>query len=135
MVGMEEKHRNLLRSKRMDLVRDMDGDRISSHLYSQDIFSEEDKELVNAETTPQRKNEKLLDILPKRGDKAFNVFCDTLKELKMFHLEILLRSDHLASALSDPGIDMEDKLGMIMLQITALQFSNQAVKNCNGNDH
>eukprot|EP00112_Aurelia_sp_Birch-Aquarium-sp1_P014869 Seg3242.2 transcript_id=Seg3242.2/GoldUCD/mRNA.D3Y31 product=Caspase-3 protein_id=Seg3242.2/GoldUCD/D3Y31 len=109
MVGMEEKHRKLLRSNRMDLVRDMDGERVASFLYSSEILSEEDRELVNAETTPQRKNEKLLDILPKRGGKAFAAFCDTLRELKLFHLEVLLRHDEKASALIEAGRDEEDK--------------------------
>ncbi len=97
MVGMTEKHRKLLRSNRIDLIRDMDGDRVASYLYSSEIFSEEDRELVNAETTPQRKNEKLLDILPKRGGNAFTAFCDTLRELKLFHLEVLLRSEDKAA--------------------------------------
>ena len=109
MVGMEEKHRKLLRSNRMDLIRDMDGERVASYLYSSEILSEEDRELVNAEATPQRKNEKLLDILPKRGGKAFTAFCDTLRELKLFHLEVLLRHDEKASALIEAGMDEEDK--------------------------
>ena len=54
MVGMDDKHRKLLRKKRMDLVRDMDGDRIASFLFSSEIFSEEDKDLVQVETTSLR---------------------------------------------------------------------------------
>eukprot|EP00795_Rhopilema_esculentum_P013091 gene13091-3877_t len=106
---MDDKHRSLLRASRMDLVRDMDGERIASYLYSYEIFSEEDRELVNAESTPQRKNEKLLDILPKRGANAFKVFCDILKELKMFHLEILLRNEDKSSELVSKGVDVEDR--------------------------
>ena len=112
MVGMDDKHRSLLRSNRMDLMRDLDGERVASYLYAQDVFSEEDKEIVNAELTPQRKNEKLLDILPKRGAKAFNIFCDILRELKMFHLEILLRNNERGSGLIEQGLDVEDRSGM-----------------------
>ena len=109
MVGMEDKHRKLLRLNRMDLVRDMDGDRVASYLYSHEIFSEEDKELIGAETTPQMKNEKLLDIIPKRGGEAFGAFCDTLRELKLLHLEVLLRNEEKASSIIRTEIESEEK--------------------------
>lgn len=93
----------------MDLVRDMDGDRVASYLYSHEIFSEEDKELIGAETTPQMKNEKLLDIIPKRGGEAFGAFCDTLRELKLLHLEVLLRNEEKASSIIRTEIESEEK--------------------------
>lgn len=113
MVGMDENHRTLLRKNRMHLIRDLDGDRVASHLYSKEIFSEEDKALVNAEKTPQQKGEVLLDLLQRRGASAFEVFCDVLRELKMFHLEILLRNDEMTSPSIEKGIDVEDRAGIM----------------------
>ncbi len=109
MVGMDDKHRKLLRKKRMDLVRDMDGDRIASFLFSSEIFSEEDKDLVQAETTPQKKNEKLLDILPKRGGEAFDAFCNALRELGMSHLVVLLKSEDNMSSMIQSEKTAEEK--------------------------
>ena len=112
MVGMEERHRKLLRTNRVALVRDLDGERVASYLFSYEIFSEEDKDVVNAESTPRQKNEKLLDILPKRGGDAFRVFCDVLKELKFSHLEILLRvEDRIENTYrSSPGKSVTGKM-------------------------
>ena len=107
MVGMEEKHRKLLRSKRMDLARDLDGDTVASYLYSKEIFTEDEKDRVQNAGTMQEKNETLLDLLPKKGPNAFGIFCDILKEMGMTHLEMLLRSP----VSDEKGIDMEDKSG------------------------
>ena len=111
MVGMEEKHRKLLRSKRMDLARDLDGELVASHLFAKGLFSEEEKDLVQNMQTPQQKNEKLLDILPKKGPTAFNVFCDILKELGMNHLEMLLRTPDS----HEKDVSSEEREGRVIL--------------------
>lgn len=107
---MEEKHRKLLRSKRMDLARDLDGELVASHLFSQGIFSEEEKDLVQSIATLQQKNEKLLDILPKKGPTAFDAFCDILKELNMNHLEMLLR----APASHEKDVSLVEREGRVL---------------------
>ena len=107
MVGMDDKHRKLLRSNRIDLARDLDGELVASHLYARDVFNEGEKDLVQSATTPQQKNEKVLDILPRKGPTAFGIFCDILKELGMTHLEMLLR----APVSNDKCYDVEDKSG------------------------
>ena len=87
---MNDEHREILRKKRDKFLRDLDAKRAASKLYSRDIFSEEDKDEVNAKKTNYQQREEVLDILPRKGPKAFLVFCDILHEISP-HLEAELR--------------------------------------------
>lgn len=87
---MNDEHRELLRKKRDKFLRDLDAKRAASKLYSRGIFSEEDKDEVNAKKTNYQQREQVLDILPRKGPKAFLVFCDILHEISE-HLEAELR--------------------------------------------
>lgn len=97
---MQEEDRKTLRSNREALLRDLEAKRVASLLYSREIFSEEDKDSVNAKSTPAEQREEVLDILPRKGPKAFNAFCNVLNEVSP-HLEALLRP----TQEDDEGID------------------------------
>lgn len=75
---MDKKHRDLLRKNRISLVQDLEASQLLSYLYQEDILSENDRDSIKAEKTRGAKAEKLLDILPRRGKKAFDVFCQAL---------------------------------------------------------
>ncbi|XP_074616337.1 uncharacterized protein LOC141875832 [Acropora palmata] len=87
---MNDEHRELLRKKRDKFLKDLDAKRAASKLYSRGIFSEEDKDEVNAKKTNYQQREEVMDILPRKGPKAFLVFCDILHEISE-HLEAELR--------------------------------------------
>jgi len=87
---MDDSDREILRKNRQGLLKDMEAKRVASRLYSRSIFSEDDKDEVNSKPTAIEQGEHLLDILPKKGPKAFRAFCDVLHELSP-HLESLLR--------------------------------------------
>ncbi|XP_028399666.1 caspase-3-like isoform X2 [Dendronephthya gigantea] len=86
---MDKSHRDILKAKRMDLARDLDVNTAVSYLYSQSIFTENDKDEILALKTPQERSEKLLDILPKRGPEAFDVFVKFLDERQPFLSKLL----------------------------------------------
>lgn len=75
---MDKKHRDLLRKNRISLVQDLEATQLLSYLYQEDILSENDRDSIKAEKTRGAKSEKLLDILPRRGKRAFDVFCQAL---------------------------------------------------------
>ena len=75
---MDKKHRDLLRKNRISLVQDLEATQLLSYLYQEDILSENDRDSIKAEKTRGAKAEKLLDILPRRGKRAFDVFCQAL---------------------------------------------------------
>lgn len=87
---MDTAHRNLLRKNRLALSEDLDAKTATSYLYSEDIISEHDKEDIETAKTQRDKSEKLLDILPKRGPHAFEVFLKFLDD-KQPHLSKLLQ--------------------------------------------
>ena len=87
---MDSSDRQRLRKNRQALVQDMVAKRVASALYSREIFSEEDKDTVDSKLTATDQGECLLDILSRKGPKAFGVFCDILRKLSP-HLELLLR--------------------------------------------
>ena len=87
---MQDEDRNTLRINREALLKDLEAKRVASLLYSREIFSEEDKDEVNTKTTARERGETVLDTLPRKGPKAFRVFCEILGEVSP-HLETLLR--------------------------------------------
>ena len=82
----------------MELVRDLDVETAVSYLYSKSILSENDRDEILAVKTPQGKSERLLDVLPKRGPEAFDVFVTFLNENQPF------LSKFLKSASSSQGM-------------------------------
>lgn len=71
---MEDLHREILRKKHSLLVREMTPELVAEHLYSDFILTLEMKENVLSQLT-FAKSRKILDYLPKRGQKAFFSLC------------------------------------------------------------
>ena len=87
---MQDSDRDSLRKNRQALLKDLEPKKVSSRLYSRNIFSEEDKDEVFSKDTKNDQGETLLDILPRKGPTAYREFCDVLHEVSP-HLESLLR--------------------------------------------
>ena len=86
---MDEKHREILRRQRPNLRRDLEVMKLLPKLFS--VLDPEDEEEVKAEPTRRKKVDKLLNILPKKGPKAFDVFVKGLQEIQPFLAAPLLR--------------------------------------------
>lgn len=96
---MDKKHRDLLRKNRISLVQDLEATQLLNYLYQEDILSENDLDSIKAEKTRGVKAEKLLDILPRRGKKAFDVFCQALAKTDgQGHLVDLLKPNEAISS-------------------------------------
>ncbi|KAM3674175.1 death domain-containing protein CRADD isoform 2-T2 [Ammospiza maritima maritima] len=78
---MDARDRQLLRSLRLELCTEVlvDG-LVIQYLYQEGILTDSHVQEIKAQTTSQRKTMMLLDILPTRGPKAFDVFLDSLQE-------------------------------------------------------
>lgn len=79
---MDDKHRDILRRKWSNLRRDLEVTKLLPYLV--EVLSPEDEEEVKSETTRQKMVDKLLDILPKKGPKAFDVFVEALQNKQPF---------------------------------------------------
>lgn len=96
---MDKKHKDLLRKNRVALVEDLEATRLSNYLLQEGALSENDLESVKAEKTRTAQAEKLLDVLPRRGPKAFDIFCRALATTDgQGHLVDLLKSNESASS-------------------------------------
>ncbi len=94
---MTEAHRELLTSNRVAIVEDLLVDDVLAQLFSNFVFDDNDKELIRSEKTSKRQAEKLLDLLVKKGDQAFEHFLSALKD-PYPHLAERLQEDD-----GDPG--------------------------------
>nr|XP_058969660.1 uncharacterized protein LOC131796025 isoform X2 [Pocillopora verrucosa] len=72
---MEEEHRNILRKHREVLVRDLEPLKLLNRL---DVLGDDDRELVKAKKTRSEQAEELLDMLPRKGEDAFQNFITAL---------------------------------------------------------
>ena len=75
---MEKRRRTILRDYRPNIVDDLEPNNILLHLGS--VFTENDDEEIRTQSTRQRRCEKLLEILLRKGPNAFEVFVEALKK-------------------------------------------------------
>ena len=91
---MDKKHRELLRKNRLALVQDLEAARLLNYLFQENCLSENNVENIKVQPTPRTKAEKLLDILPRKGPQAFDVFCRALANTDgQGHLVDLLKTN------------------------------------------
>ena len=75
---MEDSKRDALRKLRMHISRSMEARKAVEFLYSRGVLDENDRDIILAESTAQYKVLKLLDMLPRMGSEAFDVFLQAL---------------------------------------------------------
>eukprot|EP00057_Strongylocentrotus_purpuratus_P013153 XP_011667627.1 PREDICTED: uncharacterized protein LOC105439843 [Strongylocentrotus purpuratus] len=77
---MTKQHRKIFKESTPDLMDDLDTDDVLPLLLRDEVITAADAEKVNAKSTRKEKVDALLDILPRRGDRAYASFLDSLKE-------------------------------------------------------
>ena len=73
---MEQKHRTILRLYWGDIRDNLEPKNILPKLVL--VLKEKDEEEIKAQSTRQGRCDKLLEILPTKGKKAFNIFVNAL---------------------------------------------------------
>ena len=92
---MDEKHREILRRNRANLVKDLEPLKLLNDLG--DCLDEDDREEIKALTGRKSQAEELLDMIPRKGPKAFQSFVAALYR----------RQKHLAEPLiEESGVDV-----------------------------
>ena len=90
---MTKAHEDLLTSNRVAIVDDLLVDDVIIHLLSKFVFDDNDVELIRSEKTSKRQAEKLLDLLVKKGDQAFEHFLSALRDPYPYLAELLQEQD------------------------------------------
>jgi len=95
---MNDRHRDILRRHWSTLRRDLEPMKVLPHLVN--VLDVTDEQEVKVKATREDRIDKLLEILPRRGPKAFDDFVKALQEVQPF--------------LADPSVQ---ESGMIMKQL------------------
>ncbi|XP_066921954.1 caspase-2-like [Clytia hemisphaerica] len=98
---MDKKHRKLLLKHRLAFVKDLEATDVSSLLYESGTITENDMESIEAIKLRRDRVEHLMDLLPRKGPKAFDGFINALEESKLY--------DHLASLLTSSKSSKDKK--------------------------
>lgn len=77
---MDEKHRKLLQKHRIAIAKDLEPRRVFANLASLDTFTADDEDEVKSLPSRSQRVEKLLDILPRKGEGAFECFVRALEK-------------------------------------------------------
>ncbi|XP_015780161.1 PREDICTED: uncharacterized protein LOC107358047 [Acropora digitifera] len=95
---MEKKHRTILRDDyRPNIIKDLEPNDILPDLGR--VLTVNDDDEIKAQSTRQRRCEKLLEILPRKGPNAFKVFVEALKKEAAHLADDLMKADELKTKL------------------------------------
>ena len=83
---MDNIRRQVLRDLHRTLLRDLETESVLEHMYQSGTLSEDDCDRVKMAGTRKDRCKKFLHMLPRRGDKAYHVFLEALKEEHLSHL-------------------------------------------------
>ncbi|XP_067457329.1 caspase-2 isoform X5 [Thunnus thynnus] len=124
--GMLKRDRQALRRHSATLCREMVVDELLiQSLQADNILTESMAENIMVEQTSHKRSWRLLQLLPKRGPKAFNSFCSALRDTEQQHLcELFTQSPekdgtetHLES--TQPEEEPEGQAGRLVMQTPA----------------
>jgi len=102
---MEKRHRKLLLAKRLELIKDLEANDVVGYLYQYGVITSNNKEEIENQTTRKDRAEFLLDLLPRKGELAFQKFVDVLKECKVYEYLADLLQDSVDGQLATDSCD------------------------------
>ena len=86
---MDDKYRYILRRHWSSLRRDIEPEKLLPYLVN--VLDQEDQQEVTTKATREKKADKLLEILPRKGPTAFDDFVKALQEVQPFLAAFLLQ--------------------------------------------
>lgn len=90
---MEDEHKNILSTCRKALAKDMEPVRVLRQIVDPVLFTTEDKtKIIGSRLTREQQCEKLLDMLPGKGAKAYDVFKEAISKVHPHLAVIVLRA-------------------------------------------
>ena len=93
-MAMDKRHRRVLQQNMVRLTEDLDPVNLLGYLYQEGAILEDDMDRVRSKSTRKLQAEELLRIIPRRGAKAFDQFCDVLYKFDgQRHLAKILKDD------------------------------------------
>lgn len=75
---MDDEHREILQNVRERLLIDMEASKVLENMSASNVFSPDDRDEIKSTCARKQQCETLLDMLPRRGAKAYDVFINAL---------------------------------------------------------
>ncbi|XP_056445612.1 death domain-containing protein CRADD isoform X1 [Gadus chalcogrammus] len=101
---MDQAHREVLRKQRLYLSNQiLVSDTIVQFLYQENILTASHVEEIESQNTSKRKTLSLLDVLPTRGPRAFDLFMESLLQDFSWVRDSLLQQLEAQPAATGPG--------------------------------
>ena len=135
-MALDKRHRRVLQQNTVRLTEDLDPLHLLGYLYQEGAILEEDMDRVRSKSTRNLQAEELLRIIPRRGAKTFDRFCDVLYKVDgQRHLAKMLKDDiektkgnqPLISTDSPPGLQQKLTPDQITVLPTDARFLPQAL--------
>ncbi|XP_019637190.1 PREDICTED: uncharacterized protein LOC109479645 [Branchiostoma belcheri] len=130
---MEERHKALLRAKRLEIASDLRFRDIRRRLLNSGILDGENLDDIENEQSRGDQVNALLDILPTKGPNAFSVFRDALNDSGYPHLARILNAESQQAPTREPRVFIihagEDKESFVRPLVTTLQQQGLAEKD------
>ena len=93
-MAMDKRHKRVLQQNTVRLTDDLEPINLLGYLYQEGVILEDDMDRIRSKLTRKLQAEELLRIIPKRGAKAFDRFCDVLYKIDgQRHLAKMLKED------------------------------------------
>ena len=93
-MAMDKRHRRVLQQNTVRLTKDLEPLHLLGYLYQEEAILEDDMDRVRSKSERKLQAEELLRIIPRRGAKAFDRFCDVLYKIDgQRHLAKMLKED------------------------------------------
>ncbi|XP_053548755.1 caspase-2 [Bombina bombina] len=93
MLGMQSWERDALTKLRVTLIKDLVLEELLEHLVAHKILTDTMHDSIQSQKNNFGRNVALLNLLPKRGKRAFEVFCKVLEETGQEHLSEQLKEE------------------------------------------
>ena len=78
---LSDERKKILKRVKRYLVRDMDADEVLQHKTAENVVNTTEENRIKAKPTRSETNEQLLEILPTKGTKAYEIFKKAFQEV------------------------------------------------------
>lgn len=92
---MDDEHRKILKRCREELAKDMEPVKVLRQMVDPHLFSTDDEHEVKAEKTREKQCDKFLDMLARKGAKAYDIFMETITKAHPHLANVILNAENL----------------------------------------
>ncbi|KAG8430058.1 hypothetical protein GDO86_018561 [Hymenochirus boettgeri] len=134
--GMEKHHKNALMKLRIHLLQEMVIEELVEHLVSSEVLTPAMHDDIMTRRTALTKNVTLLNLLPRRGPRAYEEFCKALCATGQRHLaqELEKKVKHQGNSITHQAYTMFSRPRGVALLMSNIRFDTPDLDYRSGGD-